>query len=217
MGANTLNLPNANTTSNAITVNGPTVNAGSATSFGTGTLTLTSGTIEVSTAGIVIPNAVSLGTNANLTFGGTGTAFNAFSFSGGVTPNATVGNDTFTVNNSLTAFTGIIGATATAFTLTTTNNGTIALTNANTFTGGVTLNGGIIVDAGNSTALGTAAGTITVNSGTIFATAAITIPSPSGVRRAGGSLTLSGTGANSITFSAQARRPSRSTAATRSR
>ena len=192
-GAGVLNLPNAITDANGTTLSGGTLNVGNNAAPGASALTLTSGTIEASTAGIVLANPLTFNATGSLTIGGP----TALGFSGGVTLS---GANIITDNNSLTTFSGVIGpATAQSLTLTTTGAGTVALTGANTFTGGVTLTSGVIVNAGNAAAF--ALGTITATSGTILASAAVTLANPL-TFSAGGSLTIGGT--NAVTLSTNA-------------
>jgi autotransporter-associated beta strand protein len=73
-----------------------------------------------------------------------------------------------TVNANNLTIGGII--TGNTFGLTKTGNGTLTLSGSNTFTGGTTLNAGKL-NINNNQALGTVAGTFTINGGTIDATA----------------------------------------------
>ena len=181
-GTQTLNLPTVDPNAAAITLNGPTVNVSNAYSLGTGTITLDAGTLVSITTPLNFVNAVALGPNATVTFGGT----NAFTFTGIVAP--TSGTDTFTINNGADAFTGVIGATATALVFV--GPGALTLSNANTFTGGVTLNG-IVATVGNNAAFGSGPLTL-VNADTIQSTAAVTLPNAVNFNT-GSALTVAGT------------------------
>src|SRR5206468_3457430 len=68
-GTQTLNLPNANTDTNPVTLNGATVNLSNATSLGSGTLTLTAGTVQTTTP-LTLAELITFSNNGTATIAG---------------------------------------------------------------------------------------------------------------------------------------------------
>jgi fibronectin-binding autotransporter adhesin len=135
-GPGTLILSAANTFSGGLTLNEGTLAIGNAGAAGSGVLTLSGGTIRADTAAQTLSNAVTLagdvavGGTLDLTFAGTTTL---------------TGNRTLTVSNTaLTTFSGIIGQDVAGRSLTKAGPGTLVLSNANTFSGGLTLTAGTL-------------------------------------------------------------------------
>jgi autotransporter-associated beta strand protein len=154
-----LTLSGANTYAGETTLSSGTLNINSATAIGSGTFTITSGTINNTSGGaITLTNNNVQNWNGDFVFTGT-RSLNLGT--GAVTPNAsrqvTVSANTLTVG-------GVIGGGA--ITLTKAGAGTLTLSGANTFTGGVTLNSGTL-NINNTSALGDVTGTFTINGGTI--------------------------------------------------
>jgi len=127
--------------------------------FGAGALTLTGGATAIS----LLPDGFSARVENNLTL----TAASTFTNTAGgvlyVTGNITAANLGLTIaGNGEVDLTGVVGLGSGA--LTTNSTGTVLLTNANTYTGGTVINNGT-VKAQNATALGTAAGAVSLNGG----------------------------------------------------
>jgi len=113
------------------------------------------------------PAAVTIGGANTLTVSGGGVTVNSGAGLFTVNANLTLAgaSNTITVNNAAGAvINGVLGGTVG---LTKAGTGTLTLNNANTYTGGTTLNAGTLI-LGNSAALGGAAGgLLTINGGTI--------------------------------------------------
>ncbi len=159
-GAGVVNLPSTNNfAAGATALTGATLNLGTTTAIGSGTITLVSGGLQASPAGgVLITNAVTL-SNSNVTLGGS----NPLLFSGGIALNGT--NDTLTASNTaVTAFDGVISG---AGILTKAGPGTLVLANnANTYTSLTFINAGIIqVQGVTTTPMGTAATAAVVANG----------------------------------------------------
>ncbi len=162
-GSGTLSLSGPNTysggttlTSGRLNINdGGTSSADSA--IGTGPLTINGGTLGNTAAGDVtlLPNNPQFW-NGN--FGYDGTGFNLNLGSGAVTPNA---SRVINVSANTLKIGGVIGGGA--ISLTKAGTGTLALSGANTFSGGFILNGGQLDINGNS-AIGS--GTLTIGDAT---------------------------------------------------
>src|SRR5204862_282697 len=129
-GTNSVTLPVATTNANTINVNGATLVLGNAASLGTGTLSLTSGTVQTAVATLANP--------LNFTCSGAGTLTGASTI---------VVNDTLTLNGALSG-TG---------SLTQLGSGTLVLAPAtnSTFSGGFTLNTGASPGAASAALCGT--------------------------------------------------------------
>ncbi len=137
--------------------------AGTLTSgpFGTGTLTLTSGTLRPTSGGpITIGNAVTL--NGTFTFGASDTSHN-LTFTGPLTLTAT---QALTTTNSTVYFNGALSDGGNGYGFTKSGASALVLGGNNTFTGGVTIeNGGLTLDnAGALNATGQVAVTFSNNS-----------------------------------------------------
>ena len=125
-------------------------------------------------ASSILPSGASAGNLAvsgTLDLNGFSQSVNALTGSG--TIDNTAGSATLTLgNNDATGtFSGTIHNTGGTLAMIKTGTGTLNLGNANTFSGGVTLNGGLINSvgaAGANTAFGS--GTVTANSGTLYMT-----------------------------------------------
>ncbi len=133
-GLGTLVLSNTNTYSGGTTINGGTISIQKSGSLGSGTLTATN-TVGAPT--------LALGDGLNVS--------NAITLQTALTINSAVGT-----SNTLS---GIISGPAATNSLTTSGNGTLILSGANTFIGGVTVTNNSTLKLLNSTALGT--GTLT--------------------------------------------------------
>ena len=138
--------------------NGGSSSANSA--IGTGTFTISGGTIDNTSSGdlTLAPNNAQ-NWNDDFTYAGSSHSLNLGS--GAVTLSA---NRQVTVSANALTVGGVISGSGKA--LTKAGNGTLTLANANTFTGGVTLNAGTL-NINNASALGTVAGTFTIAGGTI--------------------------------------------------
>ena len=167
-------------TSASTTVSNYISGTGSVTQNGTGTLTLSgpntySGATTVNSgilkAGVItqafgVGSAVSVGTGATLDMGGFNETIGSLAGdglltnSGGSASVLSAGG-----NNTSTTFSGNIQNGAHTVALTKDGSGTLVLSGNNTYSGGTTLDAGIL-DLGSSTAIGTS-GSITFNGGTL--------------------------------------------------
>ena len=135
--SNTLTLSGANTFTGGLTINAGTVRLNSTTAAGTGTLTIAGGAIDNTTAGLItLANNNVQNWNGNFTSTGT-QSLNLGT--GAVTMNAsrqvTVSGNTLTVGGAISGST---------FGITKLGSGTLALNGANTFTGTLSANEGIV-------------------------------------------------------------------------
>ncbi|WP_407977350.1 autotransporter domain-containing protein [Brucella pseudogrignonensis] len=160
-GSGTVTLTNANGYTG-----GTTVNAGTLAVSGNGTLGAESGTTTIN--------------GGTLELGGTSQTQQALVQSSGTVQNGTVNVDDYTLSGGTLASTAVINATDAisvsagqvdgvlngAAELTKTGSGTVTLTNANSYTGGTTVNAGTLAVSGNGT-LGAESGTTTINGGTL--------------------------------------------------
>ncbi len=144
----------------------PTTGTVTSGPVGIGTLTLGDGTALLSDTTIrTIANAVSI--NGNVTFGtlsaasGSASNINGVLLSGPVALGSAVSR-TIHVNSlqNISTISGIVSGTGSS--ITKTGPGTLVLTGANTFDGGITINGGVVQS--NATGLGST-GTITFGGG----------------------------------------------------
>lgn len=155
-GAGNAILSAANTYSGGTTISGGTLTLGNASALGSGTLTISGGGLNSSVADLVNSQNNAQNWNGNFSFTGTenldlGTGAVAMNASCAVTVTA----KTLTVG-------GIISGTG--FALTKSGEGTLLLTNANTYSGGTTISasGGLLV-ATSPEALGSGPITISKN------------------------------------------------------
>ncbi|MCW5912187.1 MAG: autotransporter-associated beta strand repeat-containing protein [Cyclobacteriaceae bacterium] len=158
-GSGSLSLSGSNSYTGGTILSAGTLNINSATAIGTGTFTISGGILDNSSAG-----AITLSTNNpqnwNGNFAFTGTQ-NLNMGTGSVTPNA---SRQVTVNGGELTIGGVIGGGAIG--ISKLGSGTLTLAGANTFTGGFTLGGGTL-NVNHANALGTSAGTFTINGGII--------------------------------------------------
>lgn len=147
-------LNGANTFSGGLTINSGTVRFGNNAAAGTGTLSLNGGKIESSGASRTLTNAVTVG--GDFEVGGT----LDLTLGGAMDLGASTRTIT-TSNTALTTFSGIVSGTGG---ITKAGSGTLVLSGANNYSGATTINAGVL-NVQNATALGTTAGSTTVNSG----------------------------------------------------
>jgi fibronectin-binding autotransporter adhesin len=169
-GAATLTLSGANTYTAGTTIQSGTLDIGTNTSLGTGAVTFNTGnsTLQAGATLSGVTNAMSVATGITATMD--------------------------TQANSMTLSGVISGAGA----LTKTGTGTLTLANTNSYSGGTTLNAGIL-DINTAGALGT--GTFIINGGTIGNTSGAAIASVGNAQTWNGSFTFNGTNANqALTF-----------------
>ena len=192
-GTGMLTLSGANTFTGGVTLNAGILNINNASALGTvaGTFIINGGTIDNSTAGAITTVNYPMTLGGDFTFTGTqalnlGTGAKAMSAARIVTTNS--------ATNALTLGGIISGAT---FRLTKAGIGMLTLSGANTFTGGVTLNAGIL-NINNASALGSVAGTFIINGGTIDNSTAGTITTVNYPITLGGDFTFTGTRALSL-------------------
>ncbi|MFT3787329.1 MAG: autotransporter-associated beta strand repeat-containing protein [Tepidisphaeraceae bacterium] len=161
-------LGGANTFTGGLTITNGTLQLGSATALGAGSVLLNSGTLDVNGQNLIVPSG--------------------FSGAGGTITNST-GASTLTLNGGTIASAiadgagtiGLINA-----------GGTLVLNGSNSYSGGTTINGGsvrVAVDA----ALGAAAGAVTLNAGTLESTGTFTMSRPIVVNNAASTLSVAGT------------------------
>jgi autotransporter-associated beta strand protein len=165
-GAGSLALSGANTYSTGTTLTAGILDINSATAIGTGTLTISAGTINNTSGGAITDsNNNAMSWNASFTFTGTS------SLNMGTGAVTLTGNPTVTTTANTLTVGGVISG---AHSLTKAGAGTLVLAGTNTYSTGTTLSAGIL-DINNAAAIGT--GTFTINGGTIDNTsgAAITL------------------------------------------
>src|SRR3984893_661598 len=185
-GAGIIQLAGANTYSGGTTLaNGTTVRINKATALGTGTFTISGGTIDNTTAGaITLSNNNAQAWNGNFSFTGTkdlnlGTGAVTMNASrlitvngGNLTIGGAISGATFGITKAGTGTLILDGAIGTTTGSVTENasSGVLTLAGNNTYSGGTTLNGGSTLNINSATALGT--GAFTINGGTIDNTTA---------------------------------------------
>lgn len=137
----------------------------------TGSTTVNGGTLRagVATQAFGLNSAVTLANSVNVTLdlNGFNNTIGSLTGGGGTGGNISLGTGILTIgtnNTSPAAYSGVISGTGGA--VEKTGSGSLTLTATNTFTGGFTLNSGT-VNINNSQALGDAAGTFSINGGTI--------------------------------------------------
>ncbi len=185
-GAGALLLSGANTYSGGTTLSAGTLDINNASAIGTGTFTISGGTIDnTSGSPITLSTNNVQAWNGNFVFTGT----NSLNMGTGAVTLGT--NRTVTVNGSTFSVGGVIGDSGSGFSLTKAGAGALTLSGSNTFSGGVTLNAGTL-NINNAAALGT--GTFTINGGTIDNTSggAVTL-SNNNTQTWGGDFTFAGT------------------------
>ncbi len=139
-GSSTLTLNNANSYSGGTTLNAGTLNLGNASAIGSGALTITGGTIDNSSGGALnLAGNNAQNWNGSFAFGGS----NALNLGTGAVTLGTT--PTVTVNGSGALTVG--GAIGGAFGITKTGSGTLTLGGTSTFTGDLTIDGGIVTAA----------------------------------------------------------------------
>jgi fibronectin-binding autotransporter adhesin len=153
----------ANTGTGGVVINGATAQAGNAAAFGTGTLTLTSGTVSSDSGTVrIIANAVAL--NGPITLGAASGGTGALTFTGGMTVNGSSA-----INNLQNVTFSTLSTAVGANTLTLGGSGGTLR-----FTGGMTISGvgGLVIShTGGTTTINGATitlggtGGITINSG----------------------------------------------------
>lgn len=197
-GSGILTLSGPNTYSGGTILSGGQLNindggtSSANSAIGTGALTIIGGSL-----GNTGPSDVTLLPNNpqfwNGNFGYSGEGYNLNLGTGAVTPDASrvinVGANNLTVG-------GVIGGGA--ISLTKTGNGTLTLSGANTFSGGMTLSAGQL-NLNNSSAIGT--GTFTITGGTIDNTSGADLTLPNNAQVWGGNFSYAGT-ANGLNLGA---------------
>ena len=156
-GAGTLALSGGSNYSGGMTLSAGQLNINNATALGTGTFTISGGKIDNTSAGAI--------TESNNNAGSWGASF---TFVGTQALNLGTGAITLTANPTVTTTANVLtagGAISGAHKITKAGAGTLVLSGANTFTNGVTLSAGEL-DINSATALGAAAGTLTIAAGT---------------------------------------------------
>ena len=152
---------------------------------GSGILTLSSsnsytGGTTVNSGGLQLGDSHALGANGPLTvnagtidLNGTSPAIGSLSGgSGAVVTSNTAGNSTLSVTQTTAAtFAGAIRNGLGTLALSVAGSGTLALTGSNNYSGGTQVNAGATLAFNTDSALGTDAGTVTLNGGTLVQTA----------------------------------------------
>lgn len=162
-GAGTLTLKN-NNTHQSTTLNAGTLNINHASALGSetgadGAFKINGGTID-NTSGA----AITLSTAYRQTWGGD------FIFTGTDDLNMSTGAVTMTASTAIGVTAGVLtqdGVIGGAFSLTKNGAGTLELNKANTFTGGVTFNAGVM-NVENASSFGTVAGTLNIAAGAVL-------------------------------------------------
>ncbi len=194
-GSGTLTLSGANTFSAGMTLSAGQLNINNAKSIGSGTFTINGGTIDNTSGG-----AITLSNNNAQTWGGNFTYVGTNSLNLGTGAVTLSTNVTLTGSASTLTVAGIIGDSGSGFSLAKSGAGTLALTAANTYSGGTTLNAGVLSFA--NTALG--AGNITFGgSGTLQWNGANTQDVSSTIQAIGSGITATfDTNGNNVTLAA---------------
>lgn len=168
-GTSTLTLSGANTYSGGTTLNSGTLQLGTSSTgsvtngpVGTGTLTLNGGTLSSNVGDLItvrsIANAIVFA--GDVTFG-TNTNFGALSLSGAGTLTSPFRTLTFIAD---VTYSGNIGESGGSFGITKAGDGTLILSGVNTYSGGTTINAGLL-ELKSTSALGSTSGSLTVNGG----------------------------------------------------
>jgi autotransporter-associated beta strand protein len=193
LAAGALTLSGANTYSGGTTLSAGTLNINNASAIGTGTFTISAGTIDnTSGAAITLSTNNAQNWNGNFTFTGT----NPLNLGTGAVPLSA--NRTLTTTANTLTVGGVISG---AFSLTKNGAGTVILTGANTYTGITTITTGTL-SLGNGGTSGSVSGIIPNNAtaGRIINNAALIINRSNAYTITGnisgsGSVTKSGAGA----------------------
>jgi autotransporter-associated beta strand protein len=167
--AGTTTLSGANTFAGGVTLSGGTLQldqggSGSSSALGTGTLTITGGAVGSSVADVVLSTNNAQAWNGDFSFGGTQ---NLNLGTGGVTMSANRQISLGSTGDRLTVG-GVISDSGSGFRLTTANStagvitGSLQLSGANTYSGGTTINGGLVRFASGALP---ATGVVTLNVG----------------------------------------------------
>lgn len=192
-GTSALTLSGANTYSGGTVLNQGTLNINTASAIGTGSLTINGGALGNSSGmdiALSTNNAQTWAANVNFT-GATNysLSFGTGAVTLGTNPVVTVDDNPSVAGSTTLTVSGVIGNGA-GNSITKAGNGTLTINGANTFTGGVTVNGGTVRFAsGTSTATGNVlaggTGTLTANSG---GTLVLGQAQPNAITLAGGTL-----------------------------
>jgi len=158
LGTNSLTLATPNTYTGGTTNSAGTLILGNAASLGAGMLTMNGGNLDSSSADLVNTNNNPQAWNADFTFAGSQSLnLGSGSVTLGASRQVTVSASTLTIG-------GIISGAHLG--LTQTGNGTLVLGTNNTYSGGTTVNGGVLILTNKiSGAPGQIIGSLTVNSG----------------------------------------------------
>jgi autotransporter-associated beta strand protein len=169
---------NTNNYAGGTTLTSGTLEAGSNGALGAGALNLNGGTFQANPAVMLTNNLV---VNGSATIGGS----NDINFAAGT---ATLMTGTLTVTNSATTtFNRAISGPGAL--VVTAGNGTVTLGGpGNSYTGGTTVNSGVLI-VGNNTALGAATAAVTLNGGSLHSNTAVTLGNNF---TAGGAATIDG-------------------------
>ncbi|HYC85572.1 MAG TPA: autotransporter-associated beta strand repeat-containing protein, partial [Chryseosolibacter sp.] len=168
-GTGALTLNGNNSYTGTTTLSAGTLNINSGTAIGSGTFTIGGGVIDNTSGGAVaLSSNNAQNWNGNFTFTGTN------DLDLGTGPVTLSSNRTVSIDGGELTVGGVIGG---AFSVAKSGAGALTLNGANTLTG-FTLNAGTI-NIGNTTALGAASGTLTINGGTIDNTSGAAITTPS--------------------------------------
>jgi autotransporter-associated beta strand protein len=145
--------------------------------------TTVSGTLMVGSSA-AIPNGIGKGNvilDGTLDLNGTNAAVNGLNSAGTVDNTSAISASTLTIgnNNQSSSFSGVVqNSGGTNLALVKVGTGTLSLSGVNTYAGGTTLNGGLLL--GNNTAFGT--GTITLAGGTLENNGTVTLSNPINVQ-----------------------------------
>jgi fibronectin-binding autotransporter adhesin len=183
-GPGSVTIDNSNSYTGGTTLSGGVLNVNNPAALGSGTLSISGGTLDnTSAAAIAVNPAITQQWNGGFTFLGT--------------QNLDLGNGAITLSSSPTV--NVAGGTLSVEgsisgsnqTLTKSGAGTLVLAGANTFSGGTTLSGGVL-DVNNPAALGS--GTLTITGGTLDNTSAAAIAvNPAITQQWNGGFTFLGT------------------------
>jgi fibronectin-binding autotransporter adhesin len=188
IGTGTLTLNSANTYTGTTNLNGGTLALGNNAALGTGGLTLNATVSPIvrsaDATARTIANNITLSLGA--TFGSIGTG--DLLFTGTVTTGSATSTKTFTVNNAVTEFSGIVNGSSTASTLSKMGTGILVFSGANTYTKSTAIEAGVL-NIRNALGLGAASMGTSVTSG-----AALELQHATGITVGAEALALIGTG-----------------------